>query len=112
MTHRWANTKSKCIALAGNPSLTAGTGLERHFQNGCSEYNGPRLGSVRVTLLEKMKTSKEKLIAANHKPGAGCRCTECGKLKQMEDKWICRLGTFHGESGLRDEIVKKNRVVY
>ena len=114
MTHRWANTKSRCKALAGNPSLKAGTGLERHFQNGCSEYDGPRLGSVRVTLLEKMRTSKEKLKTANHKPGAGCRCTECGKLKQMEDKWICRLGTFHGEFGLntRDEIVKKNRVVY
>ena len=39
---------------------------------------------------------------------------KCEKLKELEDKWICRLGTFHGQFGLneRDEMKMKNRVGY
>ena len=114
ITHRWANTKSKINSLALNPSLQAGSGIEKHFKEGCSQHQGPALESVRVTLLETFETSKEKTKASNHKAGEGCRCTECERLKELEDKWICRLGTFHGQFGLneRDEMKRKTRVGY
>ena len=114
ITHRWANTKSKINALALNNSLQAGTGLEKHFKGGCSQHQGPALESVRVTLLETFMTSKEKTVNSKHKAGEGCRCSECEKLKSLEDKWICRLGTFHGRFGLneRDEMKRKTWVGY
>ena len=101
-------------ALALNNSLQAGTGLEKHFKGGCSQHQGPALESVRVTLLETFETSKEKIANSKHKAGEGCRCSECEKLKSLEDKWICRLGTFHGRFGLneRDEMKRKTRVGY
>ena len=48
--------------------------------------------------------------AAEHIQGPQCRCTECGKLKDLEDKWIMRLGTYE-DKGLNDrnEIKSKCR---
>ena len=105
MTDRWANTKSKI-----NSNRKPGTGLEIHYKEGCSQNLGPDLASVRVTLMEHMDTTHEKLAAANHKPGPGCRCKECGKLKSLEDKWICRMGTYHGRYGLNDRCEITNQV--
>ena len=36
----------------------------------------------------------------------------CQRLKDIEDKWICRLGTFNPPNGLntRDEIKTRSRV--
>ena len=41
-------------------------------------------------------------------------CTLCGKLKELEDTWIMRLGTFFHLGGLnkRDEIKRKVRASY
>ena len=49
---------------------------------------------------------------AEHIGGVACRCNECQRLKDQEDKWICRLGTFHPPHGLntRDEIKTRSRV--
>ena len=109
MTKRWANTKSRI-----NNRKEAGTGLETHYLEGCSQHLGPDLGSVRATLLEHMITTHERLISSSHKPGPGCRCAECGKLKTLEDKWICRLGSYHGKFGLNDrnELTNKVRTSY
>ena len=109
ITERWSNTKSRI-----NLGREAGTGLETHYKEGCSQHMGPDLGSVRITLLEHMMTTHERLTLARHKPGPGCRCTECGKLKTLEDKWICRLGSYHGRFGLNDrnEITNKVRSTY
>ena len=59
---------------------------------------------IRLTLFDFLDTSVDELVSAGHISG---RCTECNKLKRIEDKWILRLGTFYGASGLnfRDEIV-------
>ena len=76
MTKRWANTKSRI-----NNRKEAGTGLETHYLEGCSQHLGPDLGSVRITLLEHMTSTHDRLTGASHKPGPGCRCAECGKLK-------------------------------
>ena len=108
MTHRWANTKSKIHSLVAGRSAKAGTGLECHFKAGCQEYD-EGLKSVRVTLLEHMNTTEESLRSSSHQAGPGCRCRQCNKLKDLEDKWICRLGTFHGDFGLneRDEMRRR-----
>ena len=44
--------------------------------------------------------------------GPSCRCSECERLKCVEDKWICRMGSFYGDSGLntRDEVKSRSRV--
>ena len=109
VTERWANTKSKI-----NGGKKAGTGLEKHYEQGCSKNLGPDLQNVRITLLEHMTTNNTKLRAAGHEKGAGCRCEECEKLKSLEDKWICRLGSYHGQWGLneRNEITNKVRTTY
>ena len=114
MTHRWANTKSKIISLAGNPALKASTGLENHYKSGCSQFSGSDLSQIRVTLLEHMNVKEEDLQAASHLAGPGCRCNQCQKLKDIEDKWICRMGTFHGVYGLneRDEVRRRARGSY
>ena len=59
-------------------------------------------------------TTEEILRISNHKAGPGCRCKECERLKNLEDKWITRLGTYHSPHGLneRDEIIRKARVTY
>ena len=81
--------------------------------NGCPGHITS--GNVRhliYTLLDHIDTSEEKLKNANHTGGVGCRCSECQRLKDQEDKWICRLGTFHQPNGLnsRDEIKTRSRV--
>ena len=114
MTHRWANTKSKINALATGANLKTGTGLEKHIQKGCSQYSGPELSHIRVSLLEQFITTENRLQSASHGGGPGCQCSQCRALKSMEDKWICRMGTYHGKYGLneRDEITNKTRATY
>ena len=109
MTERWSNTKSRI-----NSGKKAGTGLETHMKELCNLNMGPDLSSIRVTLMEHMDTTHEKLTIAGHKPGPGCRCDECGKLKALEDKWICCIGSYHGAFGLNDrnEITNKIRSTY
>jgi len=54
----------------------------------------------------------QQLENAGHSGGIECRCSECQRLKDTEDKWICRLGTFNAPHGLntRDEIKTRSRV--
>ena len=89
-----------------------GTGLYKHFKSGCpSGSGGGELGHLRWTILDFMDTSQEKLQAVGHQAGPKCRCTECQKLKNIEDKWICRMGTFYGQGlNTRDEIKARSRV--
>ena len=105
VTERWANTKSKCVA-----GTTKGSGIEKHFNLGCTAKSD-NLRNIRNTLLEHFDTTSPKLKSANHKPGPGCRCTECSQLKNIEDKWIFRMGTMFGNFGLnnRNEVTNKAR---
>ena len=105
---RWSSTKTACQGRKKD-----NTGLYKHFMNGCPGHITS--GNVRhliYTLLDHIDTSEEKLKNANHTGGVGCRCSECQRLKDQEDKWICRLGTFHQPNGLnsRDEIKTRSRV--
>ena len=98
---RWANTKSACNKRNSNR-----TGLYRHFQEGCPHDQGPDQDHIRLTLVDYLDTTREALRLAGHESGPQCRCTECGRLKNIEDKWILRMGSFFGDSGLntRDEV--------
>ena len=107
---RWSSTKSACL---GRKSTN--TGLYKHFMEGCPEHidNGD-VKHLTWTILDYIVTTEEKLDVAGHTGGQGCRCSECQRLKDQEDKWICRLGTFHPPHGLntRDEIKTRSRVNY
>ena len=109
MTHRWANTKKKCNLRNSN-----GTGLETHFKEGCPGHIGENLSHIRITLLDHMIVTHEELRNKRHTDKPGCRCNLCEKLKDLEDKWICRMGTFNKPHGLntRDEIRNKSRCTY
>ena len=114
MTHRWANTKSVIDKLTSNRAAKASTGLEKHFRDGCSQFSGPGLDHVKVTLLEHLDTNEDALRTASHRGGAGCRCSECQRLLNLEYKWICRMGTYNGKYGLNDktEMNQNTRVKY
>ena len=109
MTHRWANTKKMC-----NDKSSRGTGLEEHFKLGCSNNTGVKKSHINISLLEHMDVSHEDLVKADHRNSPGCQCDQCKKLKEKEDKWICRMGTLHKPHGLnsRDEIKSKSRCTY
>ena len=105
---RWAKTKKACLDRNSN-----NTGLYKHFMDGCAGDTGSGdLKHLTWTLVAHMDTSDERLADAGHVGGAKCRCSECEKLKEIEDKWICRLGSFYGDSGLntRNEIKTRARV--
>ena len=114
MTQRWSNAKSIINSMQSRDNVQPGTGLENHFKMGCSQYSGPELSNVKISLLEHMDTTEEKLHKSSHKSGPGCRCNQCEILKNLEDKWITRLGSYHGHHGLneRDEIIRKARISY
>ena len=105
---RWSNYKSEC-----NNGYSKSTGLSKHFSKweGCPNDPGIAKETLRFTLIDYYDTSVEKLRKAKHEKGPKCRCSECGKLKNLEDCWMVNLGTLYGESGLnsRDEIKSKTR---
>ena len=63
------------------------------------------------TLIDFFDTTREQLIKAKHVSGAKCKCSECEKLKELQNSWILKVGSFYGSSGLnsRNEIKKKTR---
>ena len=77
----------------------------------CPNDDGKRKLNLSVTLLDYYDTTKEKLEKAKHEPGPQCRCDECQNLKDLEDKWIMKMGSFYGKSVLnkRDEVKAKTR---
>ena len=105
MCVRSASTEKACL-----DQNSSNTGLYKHFQSGCPAFSGD-LSHLMWTLLDHDDTSLEQLDIAGHVGGAKCRCSECLRLKQQEDKWSCRLGIFYGINGLntRDEVKSKSR---
>ena len=105
---RWSQTKKAC-----QDKNRDNTTLYKHFQDGCQKH--VETGNIRhltFTLIDHIETSSERLRDASHQGGAGCRCGECQRLKDCEDKWIMRLGSFHPPHGLntRNEIITRSRV--
>ena len=107
MYGRWSTHKSTC-----NTGCTK-TGLSAHFTHGCPGDTGRGKENLEVTLIDFLDVTLEQVQQANH-GGVGCVCTLCRKLKNLEDTWMMRLGTFYHRGGLnkRDEIKRKVRVNY
>ena len=107
-TSRWSTHKSNCN---NGPSNT--TGLSKHFtsKGGCPNDLSRQKETLRFTLIDFIDVSPEKFIEVNHEKGPKCRCEECQRLKDLEDKWILKMGTFYGDWGLnsRDEVQSKTR---
>ena len=78
---------------------------------GCPNDDGKNKEILSFTLVDYFDTTKEKLRRAKHEPGPKCRCQEYPNLKDLEDKWILKVGSFFGVSGLnsRNEIKSKTR---
>ena len=95
---RWSSTKS-----ARNKEGSVCTGMYKHVKEGCPNDTGREKDHLRLTMIDYME---EWLIQSEHQPGPQCTCGECLKLLRTENKWILRLVTFHGQSGLntRDEV--------
>ena len=83
------------------------SGLAKHFQSkgGCPNDEGTEKSTLDFTLLDYMDVTDEELSEAGHKKGL------CSKLKDLEDRWILKMGTFYGEGALnsRNEIQSKTR---
>ena len=81
---RWSSTKKACL-----DKDSSNTGLYKHFMTGCpADNNDGKLQHLKWTLVDFMDTSEEKLTTAGHVGGPKCRCSECNRLKAIEDKWF------------------------
>ena len=87
------------IYIRCNKRDSDATGLYKHFRDGCPHDTGQNKQTIRISLIDFMDTTAGKLIDSGHRKG-NCKCSECDKLRKLENKWILRLGTFYGESGL------------
>ena len=78
---------------------------------GCQNDLGPDKMTLDFSLIDFFDTTEEQLTRSNHVQGSKCRCKECQKLKDLEDKWIMKVGSFYGKSALnnRNEIKTKTR---
>ena len=104
---RWKNHK-----YTANTRKASCSGISKHFSEGCpnDQYDQKKM-QLRITLIDSIHTTPEKLTEAGHIAGPQCRCTECSRLKSVEDDWICKLGTFYGKHlNSRNEIKSKSRV--
>ena len=81
------------------------------MNGGCPNDIGREKEILQYTLIDYMDVSPEDLIRADHVKGLKCRCRECSRVKDLEDQWILRMGTFYGEGALNsiDEIQSKTR---
>ena len=68
--------------------------------DGCPFDTGKEKLTLSIKLIDFYDTTEEKLVAADHGPGPKCRCGECIHLKDLEDRWILKMGTFYGDSRL------------
>ena len=82
--------------------------------DGCLFDTGVEKMTLEYTLLDFYDTSEEKLRQAGHVPGPKCRCKECNSLKDLENKWMMKMGSMYGISGLnsRDEMKTQVRGNY
>ena len=103
---RWRNYKSTC-----NSETSKSTGLSNHFKDGCPFDTGKEKSTLVMTLIDFYDTTKEKLVKAGHVPGPYCQCKECGHLKDLEDRWILKMGSFYGSSGLNLRNEAKNKAI-
>ena len=57
---------------------------------------------LNFTILDCYDSTAEKQQRAGHQ-SKYCKCSECSFAKRIEDKWIARLGTMFGDTGLNSK---------
>ena len=80
------------------------------MNGGCPNDEGREKQTLSVTLVDHLDTTETELQEAGHVSGPKCVCLICGKLKQLEDKFMMKTGSFY-DHGLnsRCEIKRKAR---
>ena len=73
MPSRWANTKLRC-----NRCDSDSTGLYLYFKEGCPNDDGDEKMNLRISLIDYLITTDDKLKQFGHKKG-NCSCSECNK---------------------------------
>ena len=93
----WSNYKSTC-----NSETSKSTGLAKHFMDGCPFDQGKEKMSLSFSLIDFYDTTQDKITK------------ECNNLKELEDRWILKMGSFYGILGLnsRDEVKSKTRCTW
>ena len=102
---RWANYKSSC-----NKQNSKSTGLSKHFMDGCPFDTGTEKATLNYTLVDFYDTTAQKIKEAGHVPGPKCRCKECNTLKDLENKWIMKMGSMYRTSGLNERNEMKTNI--
>ena len=98
MVGRFATHKN-----TANSKNSNSTGLAKHFMEGCPNDDGDKSKKMlNITILDCYDTTREKLRRAGHK-SRYCDCSECRVAKRIENKWIGRLGSTHGDTGLNEQ---------
>ena len=102
---RFSTHKSTCNSKNSNTS-----GLATHFKEGCPNDDGDRKKLIlNFTILDFYDSTSRKQQLAGHKTQY-CKCSECSRAKRLEDRWIFRLGTMFGDTGLncKDESLQND----
>ena len=94
---RWRNHKSCC-----NNGPCTSSGLSKHFT-----FKWPREGKRNFKHIGWLYGC---FTWRSGESGTKCRCSECNRLKDLEDKFILRMGTFYGDGfNTRDQVQSKTR---
>ena len=78
--------------------------------DGCPFDTGIDKSTLNYTLVDFYDTTAQKIREAGHVPGPKCRCKECNLLKDLENKWIMKMGTLYGTSGLNERNEMKSNI--
>ena len=103
---RFLTHKSTCNSESSNS-----TGLSKHFKNGgCPNDQGRDKDTLVFTLVDHLDTTEDELQQAGHIRGPQCLCSVCQKLKELEDNFILKSGTFYSHGlNTRDQVAGKAR---
>ena len=93
-----------------NKANSNSTGMYKYFMDGCPNNTGTDKPHLRLTLLDYLDTTEQKLNSAGHQSRPQCQCAECAKLLKTENKWIMRLETLFGNSGLNVRVEIKSKI--
>ena len=62
------------------------------------------------TLVDHLDTTEDELQLVGHIRGPQCLCSVCQKLKELEDNFILKSGTFYSNGlNTRDQVAGKAR---
>ena len=80
------------------------------MNGGCPNDLGRDKDTLTLYLVDHLDTTEEELRLAGHTRGPQCMCSLCQQLKQLEDNFILKSGTFYTHGlNTRDQVKNKAR---